>query len=152
MATVTDNGADIHIHSVRSGLVKYVPGFLYVVILYVLGTFFFSDPRATFVIWGAYDLSWVEVLLVVAAMVSIAGQMKVSHPGIDNTTEALTMGAMAVVQLILFLLAAANVTALKIFGNTEFLLLTFISMTQAVVAILINARTLRRTIGIGDNA
>jgi len=27
-----------------------------------------------------------------------------------------------------------------------------ISMTQAVVAILINARTLRRTIGVGDNS
>jgi hypothetical protein len=26
-----------------------------------------------------------------------------------------------------------------------------ISMTQAIVAILINARTLRRTIGVGDN-
>jgi hypothetical protein len=28
---------------------------------------------------------------------------------------------------------------------------TVISMTQAVVTILINARTLRRTIGVGDN-
>jgi hypothetical protein len=30
-------------------------------------------------------------------------------------------------------------------------MLTVISMTQAIVAILINARTLRRTIGVGDN-
>jgi hypothetical protein len=37
------------------------------------------------------------------------------------------------------------------FNNTEFLMLTLISMTQAIVAILINARTLRRTIGVGDN-
>jgi hypothetical protein len=29
-------------------------------------------------------------------------------------------------------------------------MLTFISMAQAIVAILINARTLRRTIGVGD--
>jgi hypothetical protein len=29
-------------------------------------------------------------------------------------------------------------------------MLTVISMTQAVVAILINARTLRRTIGVGN--
>jgi hypothetical protein len=38
-----------------------------------------------------------------------------------------------------------------IFSNTEFLMLTLISMTQAVVAILINAKTLRRTIGVGNN-
>jgi len=38
-----------------------------------------------------------------------------------------------------------------IFNNTEFLMLALISMTQAVVAILINARTLRRTIGVGNN-
>jgi hypothetical protein len=29
--------------------------------------------------------------------------------------------------------------------------LTFISLAAAVVAVLINARTLRRTIGVGDN-
>jgi ornithine--oxo-acid transaminase len=34
---------------------------------------------------------------------------------------------------------------------TSDLMLTVISMTQAIVAILINARTLRRTIGVGDN-
>jgi hypothetical protein len=34
---------------------------------------------------------------------------------------------------------------------TEFLMLTLISMTQAIVGILINARTLRRTIGVGDS-
>jgi hypothetical protein len=38
------------------------------------------------------------------------------------------------------------------FNNTEFLMLTLISLTQSVVAILINARTLRRTIGVGDNS
>jgi hypothetical protein len=35
-----------------------------------------------------------------------------------------------------------------IFNNTEFLLLTLISMTQAVIGILINARTMRRSIDI----
>ena len=50
-----------------------------------------------------------------------------------------------------FALGAAGVRPLAIFSNTEFLLLTVISMTQGVVAILINARTLRRTIGVGDH-
>jgi hypothetical protein len=40
---------------------------------------------------------------------------------------------------------------LAIFNNTEFLMLTLISLTQAIVAVLINAGTLRRTIGVGGN-
>jgi hypothetical protein len=55
------------------------------------------------------------------------------------------------IQVLLFALGAAGVRPLAIFNNTEFLMLTVISMTQAIVAILINARTLRRTIGVGDN-
>jgi hypothetical protein len=130
---------------------KYVPGFLYILALYVAGTFIFSDPRATLVEWDGYRLSWVEVLMVAAAMMAIAEQLKVSHPGIDNTIEAIFMAAIAAVQVLLFALGAAGVRPLGIFNNTEFLLLTLISMTQAVIAILINARTLRRSIGIGDN-
>jgi hypothetical protein len=85
-------------------------------------------------------------------MMAMVEQLRVSHPGIDNTVEAILMAAIAAVQVLLFALGAAGVSNLGIFNNTEFLMLTLISMTQAVVAILINARTLRRTIGVGDNA
>ena len=84
-------------------------------------------------------------------MMALAEQLKVSHPGIDNTIEAIMMAAIAAVQVLLFALGAAGVRALGIFNNTEFLMLTLISMTQAVIAILINARTLRRSIDIKDN-
>jgi hypothetical protein len=57
----------------------------------------------------------------------------------------------AAIQIPLFALGAAGVQLLAMFSNTEFLLLTTISMTQGVVAVLINARTLRRTIGVGDH-
>jgi hypothetical protein len=62
------------------------------------------------------------------------------------------MGAMAVVQVLLFALGAAGVKPLAFFNNTEFLMLTLISVTQAIVATLINARTLRRTIGVAGNS
>jgi hypothetical protein len=135
----------------RSGPLKYTPGFLYILALFVAGKFIFPDPRATLVEWGQYHVSWVEVLMVGAAMMAMAEQLRVSHPGVDNTIEAILMGAIAGVQVLLFALGAAGVQPLAIFNNTEFLLLTLISMTQAVVAILINARTLRRTIGVGGN-
>ena len=89
--------------------------------------------------------------MVGAAMMAMAEQLRVSHPGIDNTIEAILMAAIAGVQVLLFALAAVDVRPLEIFNNTEFLMLTVISMAQAIVAILINARTLRRTIGVGDS-
>jgi hypothetical protein len=135
----------------RANPFKYTPGFLYVLILFIAGKFIFADPRATLVQWHEYNLSWVEVLLVGAAMMAMVEQLRVSHPGVDNTVEAILMGAIASMQVLLFALGAAGVRPLAIFNNTEFLMLTLISMTQAIVAILINARTLRRTIGVGDN-
>jgi len=141
-----------HVRGVdRSSLFKYVPGFVYILVLYTVGKFIFPDPRATLVQWGEYHLSWVEVLMVGAAMMAMAEQLRVSHPGIDNTIEAILMAAIAGIQVLLFALGAAGVKNLGIFNNTEFLMLTLISMTQAIVAILINARTLRRTIGVGDS-
>jgi hypothetical protein len=124
---------------------------VYILALYIAGTFIFVDPRATLIQVGEYQLAWVEVLLVGAAMMAMAEQLRVSHPGIDNTVEAILMAAIAGIQVLLFALAAAGVRGLEIFNRTEFLMLTVISMTQAVVAIMINARTLRRTIGVGDS-
>ena len=134
-----------------NNMLKFVPAFAYILVLYVIGAVLFSDPRATLIQWGAYHLSWVEVLLLVAAFMGMAEQMKVSHPGVDNTMEAILMAAFAGGQVLLLALGAAGVNGLGIFNNTEFLMLTLISMTGAVIAILINARTLRRTIGVGDS-
>ena len=73
----------------ESSALKYVPGFVYILVLYIAGKFIFADPRATLIQWGEYQLSWVEVLMVGAAMVAMAEQLRVSHPGIDNTIEAI---------------------------------------------------------------
>ena len=124
---------------------------MYILALFIAGRFIFADPRAVLIQWGEYHLSWVEVLMVGAAITAMAEQLRVSHPGVDNTIEAMFMGAVAGVQVLLFALAAADVKPLGIFNNTEFLMLTLISMTQAIVAVLINARTLRRTIGVGGS-
>jgi hypothetical protein len=131
--------------------IRYIPGFVYILALYVAGRFVFPDPRAILLEVGEYQLTWVEVLFVGAAIMAMAEQLRVSHPGIDNTIEAILMAGVAAVQVLLFALGAAGVRPLGMFNNTEFLLLTAISMTQGVIAILINARTLRRTIGVGDH-
>ena len=144
-------GTDVHFRESRPALLAFVPGFVLVLVLYVIGTFFIADPRAILFGWGQYGFSWIETLFLIAIIVSLSEQMKVSHPGIDNTFEALLMGGVAVAQIVLFVLGAAGVWLFQIFANSEFLMLTFISVVQSIIAILINARTLRRTIGVGDN-
>lgn len=146
------SSAKLELHQgLGGGVFRYVPVFLYVLVLYLLGKAAIHDPRAALIHVGAYQLSWVEVLYLVASILALIEQMKVSHPGIDNTLEALLMVGFGVLQLLLFVLGAAAVKGFSVFNNTEFFMLMVISLAAAVVAILINARTLRRTIGVGDN-
>jgi hypothetical protein len=145
-ATVRSNSDRARRRRARGGGLGLVPGFVYVLILYIVGRFIIPDARATLVdIWG-YQLSWVEVLLFTAAIVAMTEEIKVAKPGINNTAEVLLMGAIAVIQLLLFALGAAKVLVLGIFNNTEFLLLTLINLAQTAVAYQINAATLMRTI------
>jgi len=123
-----------------------VPGFVYILILYIIGKLVFPDPRATLIDFMGYKLAWVEVLLLAAAIMAMAEQIKVAKPGMNNTTEVLLMGAIAIIHLLLFALGAAKVPSLAIFNNTEFLLLTLINLAQTAVAYQVNAATLTRTI------
>src|SRR5262252_6295978 len=69
------------VHGVQSQTFRYVPGFVYILVLFIAGKLIFPDPRAILVQCNRYNLSWVEVLLVVAAMMAMAEQLRVSHPG-----------------------------------------------------------------------
>ena len=130
----------------RGRMFGLVPGFLYILILYIVGKYLIADPRATLFEIVGYRLSWVEVLITAAAIMAMAEQIKVAKPGINNTTEVLLMGLIAIVQIVLFALGAAKVPALAMFNNTEFLLLTLINVAQTAVAYQINSATLMRTI------
>jgi hypothetical protein len=131
----------------RYRMFGFVSGFAYILILFIAGKLFFSDPRATLFSIGHFQVAWVEVLLVAATIMAMAEQIKVAQPGVNNTSQVLFMGVIAIVQVVLFSLAAAKVPGLQIFNNTEFLLLTIINVAQTAVAYQINAATLVRTIG-----
>ncbi len=60
----------------RRNPLKCVPGFAYILVLYIAGKFTFPDPRVTLVQWGEYQLSWVEIILVGAAMMAMAEQLR----------------------------------------------------------------------------
>ena len=136
-------------HRHRSHLLGLIPGFVYILALFIFGQLFFADPRAILFNIGGYQLAWVEVLLVAAAIMAMAEQIKVATPGVNDTTDVLFMGAIAIIQVVLFALAAAKVQGLAIFDNTEFLLLTVINLAQTAVAYQINSATLMRTISSG---
>ena len=116
----------------RGGGFGLVPGFLYILILYVVGAYVIADPRATLAGLLGYRLSWVEVLMTAAAIMAMAEQINVAKPGINNTTEVLLMGLIAIVQILLFALSAAKVPGLAIFNTSEFLLLTVINVAALI--------------------
>jgi hypothetical protein len=62
---------------------------MYILALFIAGRFIFADTRVVLIQRGEYHLSWVDVLLVGAAMIATAEQLRVSAPGVDNTWEAL---------------------------------------------------------------
>ncbi|MFP4171413.1 MAG: hypothetical protein ACLFV4_00725 [Candidatus Hydrogenedentota bacterium] len=124
-----------------------VPWFTYLFLLYIILQVTVSDMRAVFLSVGTYQLSWIEVLYLLATIVAMAELLKVSKPGINNTNEALFMLAVALVYLVVFVLGTAGINGFGIFNNTEFLMLLIISFTQVVMGFTINGRTLKRAIG-----
>lgn len=130
----------------QSRFFRFLPGFVLILLLFIGGQLIFADPRATLFDINGYRLAWVEVLMVAAAIVAMAEQLKVAQPGVNNINEALLIGLVAVVQIVLFTLGAAGVAGFSMFANTEFVLLTLINVAQTVVAFQINAATLMRTI------
>lgn len=139
-------GADRHVK--RRGIARFIPLFIGVVLVYMIGKYFIPDPRAVLLSLGPFHLSWVEVLYLGASTVAMFELLRVSGPGINNTTEAIMMGLVAVVQAML-IVAALNNPGFAMFKTTEFVMLTFLSALQAGCAFLINAATLQRTISQG---
>lgn len=123
-----------------------VPLFAYVLLGYIVIEMLVFDVRAVFLSIGAYHLTWVEIMYLTATVVAMGELVRVSKPGIDNTREAIAMLFIGVVYLVLFVLGTASVQGFALFNNTEFLMIMLVSWTQVLLAFIINARTLKRTI------
>lgn len=145
VAVAGNEPARWHRHALR-----YVPAFLYVLVVYTLIKAIGIDMRTVLFRLGGYALTWVELLQLAASLVAMAELLKVSHPGENNTQEAIGMAAIWVVYLVLFVLGAASVQMgpirLSVYSSTEFLMLIFVSGFQVIAGFIINARTLQRSI------
>lgn len=131
---------------------RAIPMFLYILIIFMIVETTVVDVRSVLFNFLGYKLTWVEVLYLVSSISAMAELLKVSRPGVDNTFQAICMAAVSGVYLILFTLGLAKTGYIRvIFSNTEFLMLLIFSITQTVMAFIINARTLKRTIDYGSS-
>ena len=91
------------------------------------------DPRATLIDLGPFKLSWVEIILLLSAVIASAEILKVSEPGVDNTGEVIAMGLVAVIQFGL-VIASLYDQKFVIFKTTESLMMLIINVVQTYVA------------------
>ncbi len=123
-----------------------VPLLLLALALYVCIELWVPNVRDPIFSVGRYTLTWVELIYLVTFFLAMFELLRVSQPGIDNTVEALLMLGVSGIMLVLFVLGVAGLPACQIFNRMEFLMLLLISAAQVILAFLINARTLKRTI------
>ena len=131
------------------GRLSLIPGFAYILALFVIGALVLADPRATLIEVGPFKLSWVEIILLLSAVIASAEILKVSEPGVDNTGEVIAMGMVAVIQFGL-VIASLYDQKFAIFKTTESLMMLVINGVQTYVAFRINSRSLVRTIAGGS--
>lgn len=131
------------------GTLSVIPGFAYILALFVIGALVLPDPRATLIELGPFKLSWVETILLLSAVIASAEILKVSEPGVDNTGEVIAMGLVAVIQFGL-VIASLYDQKFVIFKTTESLMMLIINVVQTYVAFRVNSRSLVRTIAGGS--
>jgi hypothetical protein len=131
------------------GMLSVIPGFAYILALFVIGALVLPDPRATLIEVGPFKLSWVEIILLLSAVIASVEILKVSEPGVDNTGEVIAMGVVALIQFGL-VIASLYDQKFAIFKTTESLMMLIINGVQTYVAFRINSRSLVRTIAGGS--
>lgn len=137
--------------SIKTKLAHFTPAFLYLLILFVLVKLTGVDMRRALIGVGDYAITMMDILTIVAMVITALEMLKVSHAGINNVTETIMMFVMAFIYFLFFVLAAAGVKVLgifspRIFANSEFLILTLFAVVEAVVATVVNVRTLTRSV------
>ncbi|MBU6321707.1 MAG: hypothetical protein KGI78_04155 [Patescibacteria group bacterium] len=130
-------------------LARHMPFFIYVLAVFIGVKLLVPNVRAPVFVGIRYSATYVECLYVLGAIAGMAELLRVSKPGVDQTNEALAMIFTSVGYFALFLLSLTGYPLLQIFRDTEFLVLLAMSAGQSVLAVKINARTLKRTIDTG---
>ncbi len=138
-------------YSIKQSILHYTPAFLYLLVLFTLIKLTGLDMRSSIIGFGDYAITTMDILTIFAMVITALEMLKVSHAGINNVAETIAMFVMAFVYVLFFLLGAAGVKVLGIFNprtfaNSEFMILMQFAIVEAVVATVVNARTLARSV------
>lgn len=125
---------------------KVTPLIFYVLIAYIIIEVAVPDVRAIFINAGPFKFTWVEFIYLVASLTPLFEIQRISKPGIDNTKENFGILAVWILYLVLFILSLTGVPFLSIFSTTEFSMLVILFLGQYAICVLVNARTLKKTI------
>ncbi len=90
-----------------------------------------------------------EVFYLLAFTLALGDVFRVSKPGVDNTWEALAVLMVGVVGVIVAALAAAGTTLFLFAGDSHWWGITWVAFITGILSLLVNARTLKRTIDMG---
>jgi hypothetical protein len=132
-------------HRMKSAM-RYFPGFVVILIAYAILKSLEIDLREIQFNVSGFAITVVEILYLAAFFVGMIEILKVSYPGESNLYEAIAMGAISVVYIVFFVLGVAKVDGFGMFRSTEFLMLMLMSIILFVIALILNNRTMGKTI------
>ncbi len=128
-------------------LVRTPPLIFYMLVAYIIIELAVPDVRAIFINAGPFKFTWVEFIYLAASLITLLEIQRISKPGIDNTKETFAMLAVWIVYLVLFIISfTTGFQFLEIFNTTEFSMLVILFLGQYGLCVLVNARTLKKTI------
>lgn len=131
------------------GFLKRVPAFIYILMMFMLMSFFIKDMRVVLVDIGWFKYSWTETLKYISSMLAMFELLKVSHPGNNRAYEVNKMYLTAAVYIVLFTLSlTTNGLIMQLFKNSEFLDLTSVVVVQALLANVFNSRMVSRSMNM----
>ncbi len=130
---------------------EWTPFTAYLIALYAGLAFFEVDLRREIFSSGTFVASGVDILYPATAALFLTELLRVTHPGVDNSTQCNFMLGTLIVGIILFTLGVAGTPQLALFARTEFAMLLFLAAIQSPIANKLNSRTATRGMSLDSH-
>ncbi len=124
----------------------WIPVMVWIIGLYfVISLFGIKPHQEIFTLPNNTMILVSDVFYLIMSSLILLDLYKVSVPGIDNSWEAQFMNYVSMIMVILFVLAFFS-PEFEMFATPQFAIMTILNFIAALVAVKVNARTLKRTI------
>lgn len=130
---------------------EWTPFMAYFIVLYVGLAFMEVDLRREVFSLGAFVVTGVDILYPLTGALFLTELLRVTHPGVDNSTQCNFMLGTLIVSVILFTLGVAGIPQLALLVRTEFAMLLFLAAVQLPIANKLNSRTATRGMSLDSH-